>query len=320
MYRRVVCDDPTMGRASRAKRNRRATNDASGDHVLAYHLVGFFDVLGQSSRLRHLTRLPQTDEERAATLRLLKDTAGTVIGLRRMFRDLFIALESPTAFVRSLPHDQQRQVTAATQANLTHWGVSDSIIVAVSLRDDQHPCTPVNGVYRALVAAAGMWLLSLSISHPLRGGIDVGLGINVGDREIYGPALDRAYKLESTLAQGPRIVVGEECLHYLNAQLERQTAGDLNERLAAAVAAFCLSMLRRDTDGTVVLDPLGERMVEMARTMARFGDSNIADRIAPAHEVVRQQLSRAKASNDQKLIARYQTLLEYFDQRVSSWT
>lgn len=312
-----------MGRASRRKRERESTGKriagAGEEHVLGFHLVGFFDLLGQSSRLRHLTRLPETQAEKEATIKLLKQTAGTVIAVREMFRDFFVAMEEPTSFGRSLRSDQRQQVAAATQASLTHWGVSDSIIVAVSLRDSDHPCTPVNGVYRSFVAAAGMWLLSLSINHPLRGGIEVGLGIDIAPGEVYGPALDCAYRLESTIAQGPRIVVGDLCMDYLRSQLERRNATDLNERLAAGIAELCLSMLRRDLDGTVVLDPLGDRMLAIARTMAGVGADSIADRVAPAHEVVRQQLADAEASNNQKLVDRYQRLMAYFDERASPW-
>lgn len=314
-----------MGRASREKRNRRARDGAGSetargrDRILAYHLVGFFDVLGQSSRLSHLTRLPETAEERAATLRLLKDTAGTVIGVRRMFRDFFNEIDAPTPFAQSVPAEQRQQVIDATRASLIHWGVSDSVIVAVSLRDSEHPCTPVNGVYRAFVAAAGMWLLSLSVNHPLRGGLEVGLAIDISDREIYGPALDRAYRLESEVAGGPRIVVGKTCVDYLNAQHVRRNASDVGERLAAGVADFCLSMLRQDTDAVIVLDALGDRMVELARTMTQFTGESISDRIGPAHDVVRQQLQQAEAAKNHKLIARYQQLLAYFDERAPSW-
>jgi hypothetical protein len=299
-----------MGRASRRKRERGSTDKgivgASEEHVLGFHLVGFFDLLGQSSHLRHLTRLPETQAEREATVRLLKQTAGTVIAVREMFRDVFVAMDEPTSFARSLRSDHRQQVAAATQAKLTYWGVSDSIIVAVSLRDADHPCTPVNGVYRSFVAAAGMWLLSLSINHPLRGGIEVGLGIDIAPGEVYGPALDCAYRLESTVAQGPRIVVGDLCMDYLRSQLERQNATDL-------------TMLRRDLDGTVVLDPLGDRMLAIARTMAGFGADSIADRVAPAHNVVRQQLADAEASNNQKLVDRYRRLMAYFDEHASAW-
>lgn len=83
----------------------------------------------------------------------------------------------------------------ATNAKVVYRGISDSFIVTVCLADVELLPAPVNGVYRAYVAAASMWLLALSIGHPIRGGIDVGLAIDIDDDEIYGPVLDNAYRL-----------------------------------------------------------------------------------------------------------------------------
>lgn len=292
-------------------------------HILCHHLIGFFDVLGQSNQLRQLTKLPETDDERAETIQLLKRTAGVVLGVRGMFKDFFEAVCTPTPFALSLPPAPRRQLLDATQAEVSYRGVSDSFIVAVSLADTGMPTTPVNGVFRSFVAASGMWLLSLSVGHPLRGGIEVGLGMDVGDGEVYGPVLDRAYHLESKVAGGPRLVVGDTCVDYLNFMRKRQTA-DVYQQIAAKAADFCLSMLMRDQDGTVVLDPLGERMLEIARTTGwsrgRSGTRGIIDRVKPAHDVVRQQLMRAELLKDEKLIPRYRNLLAYFDHRAALWT
>ena len=47
------------------------------DSTLAYYLVGFFDILGQSTALRRLQRLPTNKAEEADTVQLLKQTVGT---------------------------------------------------------------------------------------------------------------------------------------------------------------------------------------------------------------------------------------------------
>lgn len=286
--------------------------------VFCHHLVGFFDVLGQSSRLRQLTKIPQTDVERAEVVRLLKNTAGVVLGVRRMFRDFFQSAGTPTPFVESLPAPMREQFLQATQAEVTYRGISDSFIVTVCLGDTGVATTPLNGVYRTFVAASGMWLLSLSVGHPIRGGIDVGLGIDIGEDEIYGPVLDCAYHLESRIAGGPRIVVGDVCVDYLNF-VSRRPANAIHGQIASAVAMFCLSMLRQDSDGVTTLDPLGDRMLELTKAPPVSAQDNIADRVRPAHDVVRQQLKQAELQNNVKLIARYRSLLQYFDQRANRW-
>jgi hypothetical protein len=286
--------------------------------VFCHHLVGFFDVLGQSSRLRQLTKLPETDAERAEVIRLLKNTAGVVLGVRRMFRDFFQSAGTSTPFVGSLPAPMREQLLQATQADVTYRGISDSFIVTVCLGDTGVATTPVNGVYRAFVAASGMWLLSLSVGHPIRGGLDVGLGIDIEKDEVYGPVLDCAYHLESKVAGGPRIVVGDVCVDYLNF-VSRRPADDIHKQIASEVARFCLSMLRQDSDGVTTLDPLGERMLELTKAPPTSSGNSIADRVKPAHDVVRQQLADAELQNDRKLIARYRSLLQYFDESASRW-
>src|SRR5258705_788416 len=91
----------------------------------------------------------------------------------------------PTSFARSLPTASRRQVAAATAARVMYWGVSDSMIVAVPLMEQTNPAIAVNGVRQSLIAAAGMWLLWLSAGHPIRGGVDVGVGIQIADNEVY---------------------------------------------------------------------------------------------------------------------------------------
>ena len=48
------------------------------------------------------------------------------------------------------------------------------------------------------------------MGRPLRGGIDVGLGLEITADEVYGPALERAHYLESRLADYPCVLVGDE--------------------------------------------------------------------------------------------------------------
>lgn len=45
--------------------------------------------LGQSTKLRQLTRVPRTEAEKDEALKLLKQTAGYVLSLRRMFSDFW---------------------------------------------------------------------------------------------------------------------------------------------------------------------------------------------------------------------------------------
>jgi hypothetical protein len=287
-------------------------------HVLCHHLVGFFDVLGQSSKLRQLNGLPESEAQRLEMIRVLKETVGVVLGVRRMFRDFFGAFEGPTEFAKALSGPERELLMTATNTKVVYRGISDSFIVTVCLAETGLAPAPMSGVYRAFVAAAGMWLLALSVGHPIRGGIDVGLAIDIDDDEIYGPVLDSAYRLESRVAGGPRIVVGDGCVDYLRF-VEARPPTDVHAHVASGMASWCLSMLRHDHDGVVTLDPLGDRMREISTAAAGKPGASIGDRVKPAHDVVRRQLADARGRGDTKLASRYEQLLNYFDERAGNW-
>ena len=136
--------------------------------------------------------------------------------------------------------------------------------------------------------------------------------------EVYGPVLDRAYRLESRVAGAPRIVVGDVCLDYLDSLAERP-AVTVEEGLAAQMAVRCRSMIRPGADGVPMLDALGDEMLGLSNTMGRMFGESISDRIEPAHQYVRVQLMHAEGTADKKMIPRYRGLLAYFDERAPIW-
>ena len=75
-----------------------------------------------------------------------------------------------------------------------------------------------------------MWLnFFVAVGVPIRGGVEVGLGVEMFEHEYYGRVLVDAYLIESTAADYPRVLVGPRLLNYL-AALERGPFTD--ERLA----------------------------------------------------------------------------------------
>ncbi|MCY4122987.1 MAG: hypothetical protein OXG72_18925 [Acidobacteria bacterium] len=67
--------------------------------TFGYYMIGVFDVLGQSRKLRAQTGIPLGDDpiERQSAVANLKDTAGVVIGFRGLFRKFFEgAVSAPT--------------------------------------------------------------------------------------------------------------------------------------------------------------------------------------------------------------------------------
>ena len=287
------------------------------DYTFGHYMVGVFDVLGQSTKLHKQGRLSLNDSgQQQHVIDNLKSTAGVVISYRQMFKDYFesAAGHSDDPRLDLLRPHQRAEMLAAKVRNIIHWGASDAIYVAIPLTHPiRHPVAPIADVFHSFVAAASMWLLGLSTNHPLRGGMEIGLAIDIEPgKEVYGHALEAAYHLESTVAKLPRIVVGAECVEFLKLVKRDRFSPDNRSQLPATMAGMCLSMLRQDFDGCMVVDGLGSTMLRQA--VSRFRDA-----VLQAHDNVRANHQRFRDTGNEKLATRYKTLLAYFDESAPKW-
>ena len=106
-----------------------------------------------------------------------------MLGVRDLFENFFRA---ETPFGASLPSHLRSQFFRYTKPKMIRWGFSDTYIVAVPLMYPGEPTGSAAGVLRTLFAAATMWLNSLSAGHPIRGGIEIGLGIDIAALPVFG--------------------------------------------------------------------------------------------------------------------------------------
>ena len=115
----------------------------------------------------------------------------------------------------------------------------------------------MNGVFGVFGLTGTLCLLGLATRRPIRGAIDIAWGVEIHQGELYGPAIARAYELESEIAQYPRIVVGPEMVHFLQAQAA-YSGEDIFLQTNQGLAAVCLKMLIQDVDGHWILNYLGK--------------------------------------------------------------
>ena len=174
-------------------------------HIFGLYVVGLFDVLGQKDELY---RLPGAGDpgrpQDGVVVEYLRSTLGRVLNVRTLFKDHFDAFEQTPERWAAVP--QKR----AFATNIRHWGMSDSYVVAIPPPDepDFSIASTLVDVHRMLRASASVWLHAMSKNLPIRGGIELGYAIDVGEREVYGHALAEALNLESKVAEYPRVVVG----------------------------------------------------------------------------------------------------------------
>ncbi|MGD0870142.1 MAG: hypothetical protein ABSB88_11365 [Bryobacteraceae bacterium] len=99
----------------------------------------------------------------------------------------------------------------------------------------------------------------------VRGGVTVG-EIVKSQRQLFGPAVVRAYELESKIAIYPRIVVGKEVLDELKEQTGARAGGRPGEGENA------LSLLREGDDGQFYIDYLWAVRGELGDDYGEFLD------------------------------------------------
>jgi hypothetical protein len=190
--------------------------EKQGDLTLNYYLVAFLDVLGQRENLRQMKHLPRTPSEYSETVRLLRSTVGVVLGLRKTFQQYFESFASLRLPDSGGDRVLRSQVENAMNSPTEFRVFSDSFVISVPLKSDDEPLAPAIGIFSALISACFVMIAALRGTHPIRGGIDVGLGMEIAPGEIYGPALERAHFLESCVAEHPRILIGDELWQYLS--------------------------------------------------------------------------------------------------------
>lgn len=223
------------------------------DLSVGFYVIGVFDILGQSRKLRAPVDLPPTTEvDEQAMAHSLKTTAGAVDRFRRLFQRQFTqrkqTFEDDAAEV---PESQRATFRAALAPRILTWGMSDTQCVAVPLEAGSGAIgamAALADVRRSLQVVALTWLVSLAEGTPFRGGVELGYAVQMRENDIYGKALIDAYHLESRVAKWPRIAVGEKLVRpYMMPARSRMSLfrGRLCSRHSAARCSDKMSMAKQ---------------------------------------------------------------------------
>ena len=268
--------------------------------TFGYYCVALIDILGQQEALQRFKEIPRTDDERNDFIQIAKKTFGVVDGIRNMFDSFYSGYNTPP------PADEM------LKTDLKFQGFSDTIIIYVPLASISERI-PINSIYAGLLACGSTLLYSMAAGHPLRGGIEIGIAAELYEGEIYGPALSEAYRLESQVAQYPRIVVGRELTSYLWAY-KNSSELDVRAKFIKGMAECCLGLLTQDVDGQPIVDYLGEGF--MTKVDCRPLDDDIVNK---AYQFVTDEAKKWREQRNTQLAFRYALLHNYFVERIALW-
>jgi len=273
------------------------------NYTFGWHLVAFLDVLGQRERFRQL-KVPTTPAEVLTVNEVLMQTAHFVNDLRDQFKEEFLD------FDRRL--SMKRPVVESLMPKFV--GFSDSFVISIGLWDAKDDFTFFAKVYSTLSAASSLMLTSLGKAHALRGGIDVDLGCEIADGEVYGTALEKAYLLECRAAEYPRILIGGGLWKYLaDGLVEFESRKTPEADKICNVIRKSKEFMAIDSDGRRILDYMGAFM----KTISLPGAAE--NLILPAYKFVVAESDAWIKKGNVKLAGRYAVLRRYFEERLHIW-
>jgi hypothetical protein len=295
--------------------NRSAKSDLKSDEgesegkrqiPFGHYALAFIDVLNQKDKLREISALPKNDEQRERFIYLLQETFGVINEYRNMFSKFF---ETPSTYMPSKSLKQRPEQTK-TPKRLMRYEIkkqlfSDSMIYYVVLREPSEKLN-ILSVHNLLSGCAATFLLGLAQRMVCRIGIDVGIASEYFRGEIYGPALYRAYHLESERAQFPRIVVGDEFCNYVVSETN-WPGQSIDEMYKRMWVQDCVDWIMTDVDGAQVLDYAG------AVTKRIF--PKLQNAIAPALKFAFDERQKFEEQGNTKLAERYLKLCNYLAER-----
>jgi hypothetical protein len=279
--------------------------------TLSYYFVAFIDVLGQSNKLLNLARLSITQDERDKVAVILRDTAYNILSLRNGFRQFFKERNKSTGILDSLPPDKRAIAEKLRRAEAIITSLSDTIIIAIPLSNEDEHCLSISSIYSALYGICGMFLVALAEQKPIRCGIDVGLGVQLSKREVYGSSLVKAYNLENRIASYPRIVVGESLFEYLNF-VQSLSSESIYAKFAKKTAGNCKELLTYDYDKIRIVDVMGKGVQSITGGI----DKPLVEK---AYKFVVESHDKYTKIGDAKIRARYGSLRSYFESKIHLW-
>lgn len=273
------------------------------------YCVCFIDLLGQKDAVKGQGLIPRisTPEDAETFNKVVRESILTIEALQDQANNILHGLrpKRKSAWKNSLSKEQHAiwDTLSHSKVKKQHW--SDGLMAFSCLGDEQVRCH-MNGIYSLFCMAGSLCFIGLGSRAPVRGAIEIAWGVEIKSGELYGPAVARAYELESTVAQFPRVVIGESAVNYLRLQAESTSKGmyaDMDRNLAR----LCLDMIVVGPDKQPMLNYLGGAF------RAAVAQDLHASMYSDAHSYVIEQLDTHRASGCAKLISRYEILLDYFN-------
>ena len=273
------------------------------------YVTAYIDLLGLGNQLARLDEFKNASVTEASGLPLLQESIGRILALRTMLTNYYSQMQPPS------PDDPRMEGLTTEQArayreSLTHntkirW-FSDCCTISVPFKPDAVEQL-LNGTLRLCYGLSFISLGMLAGGQPIRGGMDIGYGVELEKDEVLGSSLAKAYALEQR-AQWPRVAIGADLVQLVQEPVER-IADATKQGAVAGMRRMIQSMFSPPgADGIVFLDFLGR---EFRDRIASLPDRE--ELLSKASATIRAALSNPQIASSEKLRAKYEWLRAYFE-------
>jgi hypothetical protein len=165
------------------------------------------------------------------------------------------------------------------------------------------------------VAIGGTLLMTFVQDASFRAAIELGIGTELENGDLYGPIRAEVFNLEDKDADYPRIIVGNRLFEYLTSFSEGRPRilckTDRELRGSRDTAATCLKMIGEDpNDGLRILDYLGNEFAERTKCDCQ------GEVLRESREFVERELAEHMAAGNGEVAAKFRKLRRYFDLRL----
>lgn len=265
-----------------------------------HYIVGFFDLVGIGRELCELATFLEVKQEEI-------DRLGQLARRVMRFRDDFEKFgEGEQRISQEFDEpcsDEERAWRTWHRGNPVKIFTFSDTVVAYSSLDITERHVPLESCSNILMKAAASQLFSLVRKTPVRGAIEIGLGIEISDMEVFGTGIYEAYRLERDVADWPRILVGKRLQKYI-VDVANSACNCDSDDSNQVHAKLCLDLLRFDHDDVAMVDLLSPSFAAIA------GDC-YPEWLTKAKTFAAAELERFTKEGDSKLMARYTKLSAY---------
>ena len=169
---------------------------------------------------------------------------------------------------------------------------SDCVVIS-------YPITHKGGLFEIIIDLIHLQL-ELALNNVLiRGGLSIGY-IHHSEKMVYGPAMNKAYKLESEIAKYPRIIIEESNLNY----------GIYKTK--SVEKSYIMSCLTKDKDGNLYLD-----ILRQSQELNDFGYEYF-EWLCKIRNIIKSGLEKYSEKKD--VYCKYTWLKDYFNEVVTDQT